>query len=251
MRMQMLLCFLSFLSCVCFPLFSVGPHYQLYSASKFLDQCVEFSSEDQMNFYVGSMFLDIWTIAKDKPHPQKKEVTIEMLKQESNPFQKGVLFYHVVSSMEEKLSNIHNAHRGFPEGLNDHETYVINNMAEDLYVYESTFKMSRQVLANILSCNLHTEPELFGYTQSDILHWFMGVSSYFMTHPKDTFKNLQGTKYIDTDLTLDLTDRFYEDLTESDFEFFTMGEQATEFVKDFNLELDKFLKEYNLWGISK
>lgn len=225
--------------------FAVGPHFQLYSSSKIAEKFLEYTPNDRINFLVGTMFPEIWIISKNREFPTFEPYTIQNLHDEKDPFKRGVLFYHMLNSIEERVVKKLKYESNFPNGISRDWLVVLKNMIEDIYVYEETQEMSREVLENILHSNLHAKPEILGYRQHDILHWYMGISSYFLTRPHDTLNFIRSNYFHSTQLNLDLCEDFKQKLDRITVDQCIKSDHTKRFIHELKQELIKLCEEYD------
>lgn len=190
--------------------FSVGPHFQLYSSQIMSEEFKNFSFEDKINFYVGTMFPEIWMITKGRNHPIFENVSMKQFFDEKNPFVKGVLYYHMINCIEESVCEEVYLIKAFPSGCTFDERMILKNIMEDVYVYNNTFESSINVLNNIFKVSVQTHPGILGYTQDDLLHWFIAIACYFLSKPEDTLLHIKKNFYQNTELNIKISDNFSE-----------------------------------------
>ena len=243
--MKKLLFFVTLASMSLSHLFALGPHLQLYAANRFAERCENMSPKDILNLSVGVMFPDIWCVAKDRPDVMKLEVTPLMLKEETRPFYKGVLLYYLLCEIESEWLKEADFYKVLPRGLARDDYWVASNMAEDHQVFHISGNIARQVFSNIVASNIYTEDEIYGYSKSDMLHWFMSMLRYFMSTPIDTFKNIQGVRFFDCDLNVKMTGGLCLGPDDPLIQKLMNGQETKDFVVELENRFEAFFDQYN------
>ena len=224
-------------------LFSAGAHFQLYSAAKYADSCENFEFQERINFLVGAIFPEIWMMSKGRIGPDHETVSLARFKEETRPFYKGILFHHLINKLEQEVVLKLDYNRRLPATLNVDEKLVLKNMIEQIVVYPKTSSLAKSVMQNLTQCDLHLESDTIGYSRSDVLHWFMGISGYFQYLPQDRLENIKESTFLDTGQNLKLTDDLLLDLSKVALKEILTGDSSKEFLICLKLELDKLCNE--------